>query len=117
MKKIDNLTVGDVIACEIDSRLIKKLHFVMVKIEAYENLFKSYINSTTEEANKINLKNFLDLYTNLIEEKENLQMLIIKKTLGDKKYNLINSMYGYKYNIDFEPAILTITIQLVKERD
>jgi len=43
----------------------KKLKLIMLQKQAYENLFQSYINRTTEQADAFNLEAFLQAYARL----------------------------------------------------
>lgn len=58
----------------------KRLQLISLQMGAYENLFMSYINRTTEEADQFNLQNFLLEYSKLFAERQELIQRRCKST-------------------------------------
>lgn len=91
-----------------ENKNVDLLEYSEFRLNAYENLFASYLNNTIEEANKFNLDKFLDEYT------------LIKAENECNKDNLINSLldeycflknYIFNWTITFIDRVIVITIE------
>lgn len=91
-----------------DDDIIKKIKLLDIKNSSYMNLFGSYINSTTEEANKINLQKFLDEYVQTRLDYDELLRDITKSYIGDELYNMV---LEYNRVINISPQYNTIIIR------
>lgn len=114
MKKIDimelndeikNLKIEENIFLDISIEDIKKSKLYGLQLMSMDNLFKSYINNTSEIANQLNLDKFLDKYK---ETFSNNYDIITKNILsyGKDIYVLLentiqNGRKKYHYYIDW----------------
>lgn|GEM_PF-6035498 len=78
-----------------------RLELLSLQIKSAENLFQSYINSTSEIASELNLTKFLNLYTDLAREKDELFRDTVIKCLGTEVYSyIICPQNGLFYMLD-----------------
>jgi hypothetical protein len=68
---------------------IDKIELLGFQIKSLDNLFMSYINNTTEIANELKLKKFLEQYCDYVREKDFILKDMVIKSLGTKVYNYI----------------------------
>lgn len=93
-RELDNIREGllnrKVVSFTInEDKDINKIKLLDIKNNAYTNLFTSYINSTTEESNQINLQKFLDEYVETRVNYDELLRDITKSYIGDELYNMV----------------------------
>lgn len=99
LNKLKQLQEDERLFISINKELSNAIKLYDIKFTSYDNLFMSYINNTIEEANKINIDNFLDRYTKCALQRELLIEKILKNCLGNdfeffRKEN-------FKYIIDY----------------
>jgi hypothetical protein len=107
INEISELKNEEKIFVTVEDKLIKKLNLYNFRLQAYENLYHSYINNTSSEANKMNLKNFLDLYSELYLEQKKFVDEIVLTTIGSSAYSyIINNNINYVVNWNIKKIII-----------
>ncbi len=108
MGKIDLLKDDEHLIINTSKDIMNKLQLISMKQSSYDNLFKSYINSTIEEANKFNLEKFLDLNYKLYEDEFMLISTIILNAAGKEYLDAISNQ-EYIYVIDYVKSVIVIS--------
>jgi hypothetical protein len=89
LKEIVDLKKGEVIYIDANKDVCNRIKLLLLQKQSCENLFTSYVNSTCEEANKLNLDNFIKKYTELSFKTNDVIKEEILKILGTELYKFI----------------------------
>lgn len=89
---MDNKTIK----LKVKKELMDLFALYKIEINSLENLFVSYINNTTEEANKINLEKFITVYQKYIAKEYTLLSRIIEE--NELGINLASSNIIYDFD-------------------
>lgn len=98
---LEDLEGSESIIINVPQEVVSKLQLLALQKTSYENLFRSYVNNTVDEANKFNLEKFLLKYTDICVEDFNAQRDYMLSTIGMECYTLISNPSKYRYWIDF----------------
>lgn len=92
---------------------INLLRYKDIQIKSYENLFNSFMTTKSEEdeVNKVNMDNFLEKYSVLFIEQEELMINIVRMILGDNNYIYLYKNFDFEYFFDFTNRTLTLKIK------
>lgn len=93
----------------IDREVCRDLQYIYYRRQAMENLFMSYLNNTTEEANEMNLKKFTDVFAQTyVEQAQTIEAVGIA-VLGQELYTyLSHSQSSHRYTVDYTHHQLVI---------
>ena len=91
-----------------ENKNVDLLEYSEFRLNACENLFASYLNNTTEEANKFNLDRFLDEYTLIKFQNECNKDNLVDSLL--KEYCFLKNYY-FDWTITFIDRVIVITIK------
>jgi hypothetical protein len=106
LEELQNLKVGEKIFIPFNKDISNTIQLLSFQCQSYESLFKSYINSTCEEANAMNVDEFLKRYTELFTQMELYKQNILKVCLEDGfKYFMTNR---FNYNFNYQLNLLEI---------
>lgn len=94
LKKNEQIFIED-----INNDLCNNISILQFQLDSYDKLFTSYMNNTSEIANELNLKKFLDIYSDTCAEMANIKIQLLKDNLKDEyQYFLANKcMYVLDY--------------------
>jgi hypothetical protein len=98
-----------------DENIYKKIELINIQKQSYENLFMSYINNTCESANEFNLNQFLEKYTNLCYEQNDLIKSTIINLLGTDVYMFLNILPCIEYNFTLNGLLISKKIIMKNE--
>ena len=90
MKKIRELDVEQTVFVDFPMDKCNKLELLSFQIQSAEKLFQSFMKNTIVEAQNMNFKIFIEVYTDLVKEKEMLFRDETIKLLGIEVYNFCN---------------------------
>lgn len=97
------LEEGKKVFIALDEEETTGINFLKMKEESYNNLFTSYINRTTEEADKFNLQKFLDIYTENSMCIHNLLNSLLEYYVGEELYRyIIENNRKYMFAQDYK---------------
>lgn len=107
LEELQNLKIGETIFMPINEDVSNTIQLLYLKCQSYQNLFMSYLNVTNENANKMNLDNFLKKYTEAFSQIEIFKNEMLKNYLGDAfEYFERNK---FRYNFNYPLNVLEIT--------
>jgi len=107
LEELQNLKIGETIFMPINEDVSNTIQLLYLKCQSYQNLFMSYLNVTNENANKMNLDNFLKKYTEAFSQIEIFKNEMLKNYLGDAfEYFERNK---FRYNFNYLLNVLEIT--------
>lgn len=107
IEELENLKIGEKIFLPMNEDINNTIKFLFIKCGSYENLFNSYINSTCEEANKMNLDAFLERYTEVYSDIEVYKQAILRECLGQAYEYFIRTKFNYNFNFDLQTLEIT----------
>lgn len=100
ISKLEQLEEDQVIFIPLDKDISNEIQLLDNKIKSYDNLFASYINNTSEEANEFNMKKFTDIYAETFTKKDQLVIDTLIKNMGTKAYKyLVESKMKYYFDL------------------
>ena len=108
IKAFTKLDDGSIIFVPLDKDVSNKLKLLDFQINSYNSLFTSYINSTSEEANKINLQKFLDKFTKLFTDREDTMAKELISKVGNDAYKFMQET-GIKNGFNLELNKIQLT--------
>jgi hypothetical protein len=104
--ELKKIKLNERLFINIDKRVCDSIKLLDLQCKSYDNLFMSYINNTHEDANKFNVENFLNKYTEAFTKMELFKDIILREALG-KSYKYFKQN-EFRYIIDYELNILII---------
>lgn len=104
-----NIKVGERLDFDVNEETGENIRLLAIKIKAYNDLFSNHMNTKSDTSNNIALNNFLDKFTEIYTEMENLQVKACKEILGEEGYNYFvsNSGLTIKFNFALKRAEIT----------
>ena len=97
---------------ELDNNLCNNISILQYQLDSYDKLFAAYMNNTSEIANELNLKKFLDIYSNTCAEMANIKIQLLKDNLKDEyQYFLANN---FIYFLDYLNKTLKVIKNIIK---
>jgi len=109
LEEIQNLKGEERIFIKVSQDVCKKLLYLNLQKKSFRNLFMSYINATTEEANEMNLQKFLDRYTQLHIDEYELTKETTISLLGLPSFQYLTDVLSkHSYYIDMERELLVV---------
>lgn len=86
------------IVSDVDETLCASLSLMQYQADSNERLFTSYMNNTSEQADKFNLQKFLELQADLYAKIEMIKLEVLKSVAKNEYWYLMHN--PFKYNID-----------------
>lgn len=107
LEEIKKLGVKQTIFIPISEDIGNVMKLTDIKIQSYNNLFMSYVNSTGQSPNRLNIDNFFKQYTDTFTKSILLRDEVIKEVLADAyEYFMSNP---FRYMFDFNLNLLKLT--------
>jgi hypothetical protein len=116
IESLKNLEGEQCMMIDMDPEMSNKAKFLNIQMSSMDNLFKSYINSETELANKFRLDEFLEKYYQVFAELVEVKRKILILHLGYDAYLHLNrTSYFCNYNFDLNKLFITKTAEAQKD--
>lgn len=98
LEELQNLNVGESIFIPLSEDFCNVIKLNDIQMQSYNNLFMSYLNNTCEEANKLNLDKFMNMYTLKYANSELLKSDVLALMLDDATEYFNNNAFKYLFN-------------------